>query len=763
MQGRALVFLAGVMLLHSLGELPAPGWAWLLLALPIFYRFAPSTRWPLWAMAGFLWALIHAHWVVGPPLDPSLSGQDVRVVGIVDSLPEPMERGVRFGFRIESASDDDSTAALPGRVRVAWYGQAPDLAPGERWELTLRLRQPNGLRNPGGFDYEGWLFQQGFRATGYVRDGHTARRLGTAHSPARHVDRLRAAVAGRMDAALGEAGYGGILRALAVGDRSAISQAQWATLIDTGTNHLTAISGLHVGLVAGMGYAIMLWGWRRVPALALRLPAQRVAVIAALICATGYAALAGFAVPTQRALVMLAVALGAVWLGRTARPSHTLALALMAVLVLDPRAVLAPGFWLSFAAVAVILYAVAARVGPMGKTDALLRVQWVAGVGLLPLTLVMFQHGSLISPLANLFAVPWVSFVVVPLVLVGVGLSPWVPWAAEALWGLAHLAVWVLWPVLEHLADWPGAQWRAAPPAWTLMPALLGLAWFMAPRAWPARWLGLLLLLPMLWPPRADLEPGAFRVAMLDVGQGLAVVVKTAGHTLVYDTGPRFSPRFDAGEAAVVPYLRHQGRDRVDALMISHGDNDHIGGAASVLSRLSVNAVLSRDPGRLDHPDSMECLEGQEWAWDGVVFRVLHPPPFWGDDNESSCVLRIQGSGGSVLLTGDVEGLGEAVLVHSHGPGLASDVLLVPHHGAATSLSEPFLDRVSPQLALVSTGFENRFGHPHEQTLERLERRRIPLMDTAGEGAFRVDVHPDAGVRVHPGYRHVGRRHWHRP
>lgn len=762
MQIRALVFLAGVVMLHGLGQLPALAWGWLLLAVPLFYRFAPLTRWPLWAMGGFLWALIHAHWVVGPPLDPRLSGQDIPVVGVVDSLPEPMERGVRFGFRIESATDASITTPLPARVRVAWYGRSPALQPGERWELTLRLRQPNGLRNPGGFDYEGWLFQQGFRATGYVRDGHPARRLGMAHSPARAVDRLRATLAGRMDAALGDAAYAGILRALAVGDRSTIPQAQWDTLIDTGTNHLMAISGLHVGLMAGMGYGLMLWGWRRIPALALRLPAQRAAVIGALSCAAAYAALAGFAVPTQRALIMLAVALGALWLGRTARPSHTLSLALLAVLVIDPRAVLAPGFWLSFAAVMVIVYAVAARIGPVGKADALLRVQWVAGVGLLPLTLVMFQHGSLISPLANLIAVPWVSFLVVPLVLVGVGLSPLTPWVAETLWGLAHLAVWGLWPVLEHLAGWPGGQWRAAPPAWTLLPALLGLAWFMAPRPWPNRWVGLLLLLPMLWPPRVELETGAFRVAMLDVGQGLAVVVMTAEHTLVFDTGPRFSPRFDAGEAAVVPYLRHKKRSRIDTLIISHGDNDHIGGADAVLSRLPVTSVLSRNPARLDHPRSIECLAGQAWVWDQVAFRILHPPPFWAEDNASSCVLQVRGAGGSLLLTGDVEGLGEAVLRQSQGPALVSDILVLPHHGAASSLSESFLDRVSPRLALVSTGFDNRFGHPDERVLERLVRRQIPMLDTAREGAFHVDVHPDTGVRVRAGYRHEGRRHWHR-
>ncbi|SEP78742.1 competence protein ComEC [Ectothiorhodospira magna] len=764
MQSQALAFLIGVMVLHGAPHLPALVWACLCLILLPFYRFVPLVRWPAIALLGFSWALVHAHLVSGPPLSSTLSGQDVTVIGIVDSLPESLERGVRFGLRIEGvahgALDDHQT--LPRRVRVAWYGHHPELVPGERWELTLRLRRPSGFRNPGGFDYEGWLFRQGYGATAYVRDPVSARRLGMDQRLIFQIHRIRAGLVTQMAQVLEDRPYVGILQALAAGDRSGITQAQWTTLIDTGTNHLMAISGLHVGLMAGMGYGLVLWGWRRVPALALRLPAQRAAVIGALICAAGYAALAGFAIPTQRALAMLVVALGALWLGRVARPSRTLALALVVVLCLDPRAVLDAGFWLSFAAVGVILYAMTGRLRRPGKMESVLRIQWVAGVGLLPLTLVMFQHGSLISPLANLVAVPWVSVVVVPLTLGGVLLSPLLPWVAQWCWLAAHLAVSLLWPLLEYMAAWPWSPWRAAPPLWTLWPALLGLALILAPRALPARWLGVLLLLPMLWPARPSLQPGEFRLTVLDVGQGLATVVQTRDHTLVYDTGPRFSPRFDAGSAAVVPYLRHQGREQIDRLVVSHSDNDHIGGAPAILDSLRVGEVLSRSPERLPHALSRECLRGETWQWDGVTFRMLHPPPGWGDDNESSCVLHVSGPGGSVLLPGDVERLGEAVLVRGEGEGLAADVLLLPHHGSRTSSSEALLDQVSPRLALVSTGFANRLGHPHEEVLQRLRVRDIPLLDPAHEGALRVDFVPGEGVVVQPGHRHAARRHWHR-
>lgn len=752
---RAWAFLAGVLFLHGLGQLPSPAWILLLpFALPL-YRAPPPLPLLAWGLAGCLWALAHAHWVVGPPLPAELAGSERIVTGIIHGLPETQGRVTRF--TLEAVSVQDSS--WRGRVRVGWYGDAPTLIPGEHWRMILRLRPPAGMRNPGGFDYEGWLFRQGDRATAYVRDADSARRIGYSGAPVHGVNRLRGALAAGIDTALGpQAPFSGILQALAVGDRSGIGPGQWDTLIATGTNHLMAISGLHVGLTAGLGYALVLALWRRVPFLALRLPAQRAAVPAALACALAYAALAGFSVPTQRALVMLLVALGALWWRRTQRPMQTLSLALLAVLLLDPRSVLAPGFWLSFAAVGVILYVLAGRTGPVGGGRAWWRVQWAAGLGLLPLTLVLFHQGSLISPLANLVAVPWMSFVVVPLTLAGAALAGVSAPAVAWIWELAHAAVGLLWPLLEFLQALPGAHWRHGAPPWTLIPALVGMAWLLGPKGLPARWLGLLLILPLLWPPRTEIPEGGFRLTLLDVGQGLAAVVRTRTHTLVYDTGPRFGPRFDAGEAAVVPYLRHVGRPRVDRLVISHGDLDHAGGAASLGAHLPVTEVLSRDPSRFP---GRACRAGQQWSWDGVRFQMLHPPPYWGEDNVSSCVLRVQGPGGSVLLPGDVEGLGQAVLLRRAAGALKADVLVLPHHGAADALPAAFLEAVSPRLALVSRGFGNRAGHPDPAVRARLRARGIPLLDTAPSGALRVDV-PPQGIRVAPGYRHAARRHWHR-
>lgn len=759
---RALAFLLGVLALHGLGVIPGPGWTILLVLLPWIHRHAFAGAMIAPFLGGFLWALLHAHVFLGPGLPVSMAGKEVRVIGVVEGLPEAIARGVRFGFRLESGMDQELAPVLPRRVRVSWYGPAPVLEPGDRWELSLRLRPRNGMRNPGGFDYERWLFQQRFGGIAHVRDGDSARYLGREHRLGHVIDRQRLHLVHALKRTLPDGEHEGVLRALAVGDRSGLNQVQWKLLIDTGTNHLMAISGLHIGLTAGMGYAGMLWLWRLIPGLALRLPAQRAAVPVAMLCAVGYAALAGFAVPTQRALVMLLVVMGALWFRRTARPARTLALAMLAVLLIDPQAPLTYGFWLSFAAVAVILYAFSGRIGRPGRLTSLMHIQWVTSLGLVPLTFVMFQHASLISPLANLLAVPWVSFVVVPLTLAGALILPVWPWLAEMLWQLAHLCVGLLWPVLEIMAALPHAYWRQTSPFWTLAPALLGLVWLMAPRGWPARWLGLFLLLPMLWPPRMTMSHGEFRLSLLDVGQGLASVVETAGHTLVFDTGPRLGPRLDAGEAAVMPYLRYRGRIHVDTLIVSHGDLDHAGGTDAILAQARVARILGRDPLRHLHSDSRECLQGQHWEWDGVRFEMLHPPPHWGNDNASSCVLRVSGPGGALLLTGDVENIGRTVLIHGVGAGLRADVLILPHHGARGSVTPALLDHVQPRLALVTAGFNNAHGHPHPEVLAELRARQVPVLNTADLGMIRVAFLPGQGVRVERGYRQQSQRHWSR-
>ncbi len=758
----AIAFLLGITALHQQASLPPLAWAFSLLALaPLLWHRWGRVLWML--VAGFIWALWHVHGIYGPALDPALEGIDLHITGVVRGIPQQRERATVFAFEITD-SRSELNSPLPRQVRLSWYGAAPAIHSGQHWALTVRLKRPSGMRNPGGFDHERWLFQQGYAATGSVRNPGEAQRL-PLDPPARTmIDRLRASLIDTLQTALPDAHYRGIILALSVGYRGEITRAQWQTLTSTGTNHLLAISGLHVSLLAGIGYLLTATVWRfALTPLCLWLPAQRAGLLGALAFGFAYALLAGFAIPTQRALIMLSVALIALWFGRGRQPWNVLSLALMAVLLWDPRAVLAGGFWLSFAVVAIILYGLGGRTQQAGKIRTAWQVHWVSAVGLIPLTILWFQSASLISPLANLVAVPWVSFLVVPVVLMGVLVVHIHEALGIGLLTLADALICGLWWFMEWLESWPGAHYYLDAPLGALLLGLLGVLWLLAPKGMPARWLGLVMLLPVVFVQRDLPQHGEFRLIMLDVGQGLAMVVKTRQHTLVYDTGPMFSASFDTGAAVVVPYLRYAGRAHIHRLLISHGDSDHSGGTQSVLDQIArVDSLWSRDLQQFVHPDHQLCLQGQHWQWDGVAFTVLHPPPGWGNDNMSSCVVLIQGPGGSLLLTGDLESLGETVMWRHYREQLAVDVLQVAHHGSRHATREALLNWVQPQWALISAGYRSRFGHPHPETLARLEAVGAQTLDTATQGAIEVRFVPERWVQVLPGYRIRTQRHYHR-
>ncbi len=753
-------FLVGILALQHRATLPHAAW---LLFLPVLLPWAIAGRRGRLAAAcavGFLWAALYGGWLLHPSLDPALEGRDLRLAGCIVGLPQAHGRAVRFLLRVQRRLRPAAGAPLPRRIRLTWYRGAPALHAGYCWRLTVRLKRPHGFQNAGGFDYEGWLFRNGIGATGYVRR-HPAAVRTCSH---RTLDRLRQDLAQRMDAALGPRPFNGILRALALGDRRAIPRAQRAVLKATGTAHLVAISGLHIGLVAGFALYVIGALWRVSGAAGLW-PAPRAAALAALAAAFGYALLAGLSLPTRRALIMLAVALGALLRGRAVTPARALCLALLAVLIWDPTAVLSAGLWLSFGAVAVILYAGAGGLARRGWR-AWTGIQWRIALGLLPVLVIWFQQAGLLAPLANLLAVPWIGLVVVPLTLAGttalvldLSLGPY-------LLGLAGHAVALLWPFLEWVAAVPGTQWiQAAPPPWTWVPAALGTLLLLAPRGVPGRWLGFLYLAPMLvWTPPAP-PPGGLWFTLLDVGQGLAAVVRTHDHVLVYDTGPRFGPDFDTGAAVLVPYLRSQGVRRLDRLVVSHGDNDHIGGAASLLERFPAAAILSSVPARLP-PGAQLCRRGRHWRWDGVEFRVLHPGrKNAARGNDASCVLRVTGTAGAVLLTGDIEAPAERILLSDVPRALRARVLVVPHHGSRSSSTPAFLAAVHPELALLPVGYRNRFRFPNPGVMARYRAAGVRMLDTAAEGAITVRMAPGArGLRVSTRRRSVRRYwHWHAP
>ena len=800
----ALAFAAGVWLLQQQPRLPSAGQAaTLLLACGVAGGLAwwlrrgrdvTSRRMAAVSLltatafgAGILWAATFAHWRLSDALDPAWEGRDVTVSGVIAGLPQAFDRGVRFDFDVEAAFDvktDPLNAVVPRRISLAWYnGLTPDefqevqpLRAGERWRFTVRLRRPHGTANPHGFDFEAWMLENGTRATGTVSPrGERSRVDELAYRPAYLLQRLREIIRERFWDLLPGERYAGVLTALAIGDQRAIEADEWQVFARTGVSHLMSISGLHVTMVSGLFAALVFWLWRRLSfagrPLALRLPAQKAAALAAAFGALAYCLLSGFAVPAQRTLYMVSVVAVALWFDRISAATQVLSLALLVVLLLDPWAVLAPGVWLSFGAVALIFYVATGRPVARGWLMQWAAVQWAITVGLAPLTLLLFGQVSLASPVANAVAIPLVSGVITPLALAGAVIP--IDMVSAFLLGLARWLLEWLMPFLAWLAKFDGAVWQQhAPVFWTLPLSMLGMAWLLAPRGVPSRSLGLVMMVPLFTVMPAAPSMGELKLAVLDVGQGLAVVVRTANHALLYDAGPRWSPQADSGSRVVIPYLRGEGIGRLDMLAVSHDDNDHAGGAASVLksiptarlvSSLESASFMADDPaqGRSLVPYRLPCRAGERWTWDGVQFEWLHPGDAelrdaWIAPNERSCVLRIDAAGGSVLISGDIEKGAERALLR-RGAKLKADILLVPHHGSGTSSIPEFVQAVSPAHAVFTVGYRNRFGHPRRDVWERyaapVERWRSDR-----DGAVLFDV-TSAGV-VASAYRETAARYW---
>ncbi len=764
MLSRTTAWLTGICCLFQLSELPAlplllmlwlPGTV--LLISPSLRHFASL---PLFFAAGFCWAAFTAWLHLNPSLMPELEGVPLQINGTIASMPQREGRILRFVVAVDTVQQvNGSPVVLPQHLRLAWYGKrAPELLPGEEWQLRVKLKRPWSMRNPGGFDFEEWLFQQGIRATGYVRDGNDNHRLAAASGY--QLLRLRHSIRAHIREQLGEHPMLGIVTALAIGERSAISDEQWDVLLASGTNHLVAISGLHVGLVAGLIYLLMLRLWRLCPRCCESLPAPRAAALVAMLAALGYAALAGFSIPTQRALLMLLVVLGAVWWRRPIERERVLLLALWAVLLLDPASILSAGFWLSFAAVAWILYGMGGRLSMTSLWWRWGRVQLLVALGLLPLLLLFFQQGSLSAPLANLLAVPWVSLLVVPLTLTGVVLLGLWPAAGGMLLSLAATLMGWLWPLLQWLGEIIPVLPLAAS-GWVVLVALMGLLWLLAPRGWPLRGMGVLLILPLLLRTPDMPLPDNARLTLLDVGQGLAAVVQTHRHTLLFDTGPAFPSGFDTGDAVVVPFLRQSGVGHIDTLMISHGNSDHAGGVTSVLDQIPVSGILADGEMVSRLPNASACRRGMSWEWDGVVFRILHPAETidTADENNHSCVLRVSVGQHAVLLAADIERDGESELLSS-GEVLRSDILVAPHHGSKSSSSTDFIDAVAPRWVLFPVGYRNRYGFPHAEVLTRYYERSVSPRRTDAEGAVQFELTPE-GITSLEGYRGRHKRLWH--
>jgi competence protein ComEC len=774
----AAAFLAGTAALQQAAELPEPRLAALAAVLALASRLPRQALARALLVAAAAFAAGHglAAWRAQARLADELpaawEGRDIAIEGVVSGLPQEGGRGNRFLLDARTVLTEG--ARVPSRVSLTWYAgrdartgaeiPPPAIRAGELWRFTVRLKRPRGLANPHAFDFEPWALARGIRATGYVRAAPAPTKLAE-NEPGwpQSLHRLRGGIREAMRGALGEARLAGVLVALAVGDQDSIAPADWETFWRTGVGHLVSISGLHVTMFAGLAFAVVAFAWVRVPALALAVPARKAGAAAGVAAAAAYTLLAGFGVPAQRTLAMLAVAAASVVAERQASSSRVLAAAVLAVLLVDPWAVLAPGFWLSFGAVGAIFLALGLRVGTPGAARAAATTQAAVTVALWPLLAALFGEVSLVSPLANAFAIPLVSLVVVPLTLAG-ALLP-LPALLEA----AHALLEAAMTPLEALAALPLAVAEfAAPPLAAVVAAAAGAVLLLAPRGVPLRLAGLALLVPLAAYRAPGPSPGEAWIDVLDVGQGLAVVVRTATHALAYDAGPSWNAEADSGSRIVVPHLRGEGVRRLDAMVLTHADDDHAGGAASVAKSRSPRWLLSSlppgDGRRLLAPVSFDCLAGARWEWDGVDFEVLHPDAAAARErrreNDRSCVVRVAARGGSALLAADIERQAEAELLARSRERLRADALLVPHHGSRSSSTPAFVAAVSPAVALVSVGWRNRFGQPSSVVLARYRDRGAAILRTDLLGALRVRLPASPEGAVVAGPRAGRVRYW---
>ena len=813
----ALAFLLGVLCVQQLASLPVFSTLFLLFGFAFLCAFTLVVIWKnrsdsvsqytlivssiLLLLIGFLYACFHVDQRLSSRLSESLTGKNIIVSGRVLNIPAGDNKVQRFEFKVESHRilngrvQSQATGVFPEKIRLSWY-YGRKVSAGDKWQLEIRLKPPHGFMNPGGFDYEAWLFQHGVQATGYVRKSSLNKREQVA---SRSIDFFRQTLSQQIDALASRSPAEGVslyplVKALAVGDKSSITAQQWRVLANTGTSHLMAISGLHIGLASLFAYVLIR---RLVPVFVMKyMPAQHVALIGGMMSALLYALVAGLSIPTQRAIIMLFVLSVMLLMRRNHRPLDALGFALVMVLLIDPVAVLSAGFWFSFSAVAVIFISISRTQKSMdfdatlwGRVKATLkqwlRLQLLISLFLLPLSLFMFQQASLVSPLANLLLIPYVSFLVVPLVLLAIIFSLFWASLSNLLFMLAAALLDFIWPLLSSLSSLPFALWvrgdvgifklLAATAAMLLIfyAGQISAALFKRlDKPQPAyasgvfRLLACLLFVPLLMTAQPKLATGDFQLTMLDVGQGSAAVVQTRNHVMVFDAGAKFSDRLNAGSGVVIPYLRFQGIQNLDRLIISHGDADHIGGAQAIIDEYPEVFVIGRDIENLRASKKRLCAAGFNWRWDAVNFAFLSPentnlpPAGKGKRNNRSCVLQVTSNAGRVLFTGDIEKDVEQQLVENYGKQLASDILLVPHHGSKTSSSVVFMQAVNQKISLISVGYKNRYRLPDSRVVARYEAVGRELLQTSNSGAITIRLTAGSDFVIEK-YRETAGKYWH--
>lgn len=817
----ALGLFIGILLVQQLSHLPSL--YWLALVLISLVALKPisnvtSYRGLLVIISGiafgFSWGLGHAHWLMGQRLLPQYEGIDLVIEGQIVSLPESATSAapsynkfrqlqrVRFDFapikiqRYKTNSTNNSFENIsvhqfPKLIRLSWYRPTSKVKAGEFWRFGVRLKRPHGMLNPGSFDYESNLYQKRIQAKGSIRNKLENKKL-TNYSNGFSIkssllkirQTLQLKLSNEVDIGEKSTFISNVTQSLILGYRGGINSSQWRILQRTGTIHLMAISGLHIGLIATLVYGLFGILWRSVGVGCLNIPAPQIAAVAALVAATLYAALAGFTIPTQRALIMLVVVMLHIIFKRTPLPvSKTVSVALIVVLLVDPLAVLSQGFWLSFLAVSLILYLVRSNTRKRNKkiynlvtfssndldetyldkaqekdtlfekmlkrffygTLDFVRIQWVLTLALFPVVLYFYQSSSLISPIANFIAIPVVSFIVVPLMFAASFFIFINSTVANSIFVIINFVFDLLWRFLELLSSWNYATLDFSIAPFEMIFCYLGIVLWLCVKGTPMRWLGIILVLPLFFYTKNQILQGEVVITVLDVGQGLSTVIQTKEHSVVFDTGPKYSSNFDMGRAVVVPYLRHKGQADIDTLIISHGDNDHIGGFNSITELMPIKRVLTSIPKSKIINDSKNntfgvdknykissCRVGDTWVYDDVEFRILSPLEEINleigqkidsinghDKNNQSCVLKVSSKYGRALITGDIERETESHLYHTMAKDLSADVLIVPHHGSNTSSLSGFIEAVAPKHAVFTVGYRNRYKLPNRKVIKR--------------------------------------------
>jgi competence protein ComEC len=781
----ALFFLLGTLIIQQYQTLPSLIWIGLFLSFSIFltvFFYKRSFSFVFVSTSALLAGLLLSTAVAKNQLDKRIpqkwEGQDIILQGKVQGIPNTKEDGIRFRFKISQASlktDPEKQIDLKGIVRLGWYRNVITINADETWQLLVRMKRSSGFMNPGGVDYEKWLFTERISATGYIRE-KTDLNKRLDESPWWSIDRMRQTIHHNIQQGIEDKASAAILSALVVAIRTELDNKQWKQLQQTGTSHLVAISGLHIAVVAGFAFLPIMLIWGLFPSLNEKIPRQVAGAIVGVIFATAYAMLAGFTLPTQRALLMVVIALLGLLVRRHYQPSTILAVVVIAVLLLDPLAGMTVSFWLSFLAVTMILIILNRQIDH--PVMSLIKLQILLSLGMLPLTLFFFGSASLLSPVANLIAIPWVSLIIVPLSLIALVFMPISTIISNGLFSISALAIKWMFAGFGLLTESSLAKVTFAEiPSDYLLFAFAGFLFLLLPKGFPARWLGLIAILPALLFTPEKPKQGEFTFTLLDAGQGMASVLQTENHTLIYDVGTRYSDTYDIGKLVVVPYLKSKGLGQVDSMVLSHNDIDHWGGAEAVLKEIKVSTVISSDTEILENQSVTACTKGDNWQWDGVNFEILSPPKkpsgeesdfpenandFLKKDNNKSCVIRVSNGDHSILLTGDIEKKTEKLLLDNSINKLATEVIIMPHHGSKTSSTESFIQAVSPELALIPAGYRNRFGHPKEKVLNRYQEMGIPVMGTINSGAITINFPNNKEKYQTNSYRAQKRGFWSR-